>query len=338
MLVTAQGNRVHIDAKGGVIMIWIRLLVAACMLGSGFAQAQSWPSRPVRFVVPFPPGGSTDVAARTLADRLTRSMGAQFVVENRSGGGGSIGTTDVARASADGHTILFAADAVTTLPLVVKNLQYDILRDFSAITQVTTQPLAVAVHPSLPVKSLQDLVAYAKANPGKLSFAHSGTGTGQHMSGELLKKLAGIDMVHVPYKGGGPAVQDLVGGQVPMGVLGSTPLIPHHKAGRIRIIAFTSQERFAPLPDIATVHESGFPGFNTSQWLGLMAPRGTPAAVIERLQAATAEALAAPEVKERLAGAALIPVGNKPAEFDAVIRADIEQWSKLARELGLQPQ
>jgi tripartite-type tricarboxylate transporter receptor subunit TctC len=316
----------------------LRLLVAACLVSANLAYAQSWPSRPVRFVVPFPPGGSTDVAARTLADRLTRSMGAQFVVENRAGGGGAIGSTDVARAAPDGHTILFAADAITTLPLVVKNLQYDVLRDFAAITQVTTQPLAVAVHASLPVKNLQDLVAYAKANPGKLSFAHSGTGTGQHMSGELLKKLAGIDIVHVPYKGGGPAVQDLVGGQVPMGVLGSTPLIPHHKAGRIRIIAFTSKDRFAPLPDIPTVHESGFPGFDTGQWLGLLAPRGTPPAVIDRLQKASAEALAAPEVKERLAGAALIPVGNSAGEFDSVIRADIERWSKLARELGLQPQ
>jgi tripartite-type tricarboxylate transporter receptor subunit TctC len=319
-------------------MIWIRLLVTACMLGSGFAQAQGWPSRPVRFVVPFPPGGSTDLAARTLADKLTKSFGTQFVVENRAGGGGAIGTTEVARAAPDGHTILFAADAVTTLPLVVKNLSFDVLRDFAAVTQVTTQPLAVAVHASLPVKTLQELVAYAKANPGKLSFAHSGTGTGQHMSGELLKKMAGIDIVHVPYKGGGPAVQDLIGGQVPMGVLGSTPLIPHHKAGRIRIVAFTSKDRFAPLPDIPTVHESGFPGFDTGQWLGLMAPRGTPAEIVARLQAATREALALPDVKERLAQAALQPVGNTPREFEAVIRADIEQWSKLARELGLQPQ
>ncbi|MGH8734712.1 MAG: Bug family tripartite tricarboxylate transporter substrate binding protein, partial [Burkholderiales bacterium] len=237
-----------------------------------------------------------------------------------------------------GYTILFAADAVTTLPLVVKNLQFDVQRDFTAVTQVTTQPLAVAVHASLPVKNLQELVAYAKANPGKLSFAHSGTGTGQHMSGELLKKMAGIDIVHVPYKGGGPAVQDLVGGQVPMGVLGSTPLIPHHKAGRIRIIAFTSKERFAPMPEIPTVHESGFPGFDTGQWLGLLAPQGTPSEVVSKLHLESAEALALPDVKERLAQAALVPVGNTPQQFAAVIRADIETWSKLARELKLEPQ
>jgi len=313
-------------------------LLAACLLWTSVAQAQSWPSRPVRFIVPFPPGGSTDVAARTLADRLTRSLGAQVVVENRAGGGGAIGTSEVARAAPDGYTILFAADPVTTLFLVVKNLPFDVIRDFTAITQVTTQPLAVAVHASVPVKTPQELVAYAKANPGKLSFAHSGTGTGQHMSGELLKKLAGIEIVHVPYKGGGPAVQDLVGGQVPMGVLGSTPLIPHHKAGRIRIIAFTSKERFAAMPEIPTLHESGFPGFDTGQWLGLLAPRGTPAEIVSKLQLETVNALALPDVKDRLAQAALQPVGNTPSEFAAVIRADIERWGKLGRELGLEPQ
>ena len=319
-------------------MPMLRLLVAICALSAAQALAQGWPARPVRFVVPFPPGGSTDVAARTLADKLTRSLGAQFVVENRAGGSGAIGTTAVARAAPDGYTILFAADPVTTLFLVVKNLEFDTLRDFAAITQVTTQPLAVAVHASVPATSVQELVAYAKANPGKLSFAHSGTGTGQHFSGELLKKMAGLDIVHVPYKGGGPAVQDLVAGQVPMGVLGSTPLIPHHKSGRIRILAFTSKERFAPMPEIATLHESGFPGFDTGQWLGLLAPRGTPADIIQRLHAATAEALALADVRERLAQAALQPVGNTPREFEAVIRADIERWGKLAQELGIQPQ
>jgi tripartite-type tricarboxylate transporter receptor subunit TctC len=212
------------------------------------------------------------------------------------------------------------------------------VRDFVPITQVTTQPLAVAVHASVPAATVQELVAYAKANPGKLSFAHSGTGTGQHFSGELLKKMAGIDIVHVPYKGGGPAVQDLVAGQVPMGVLGSTPLIPHHKSGRIRILAFTSRDRFAAMPEIPTLHESGFAGFDTSQWLGLLAPRGTPADVVQRLHAATAEALALADVRERLAQAALQPVGSTPREFEAVIRADIERWGKLAQELGIQPQ
>ena len=316
----------------------LRLLFVLCLLSASFTHAQGWPNRPVRLVVPFPAGGSTDVAARTLAERLSSSLGANFVVENRAGGGGAIGMGEVARAAPDGYTILMAADAITTLPVVVKDLPFDVLRDFSAVTQVTTQPLAVAVHASVPARSVQELVAYAKANPGKISFAHSGAGSGQHMSGELLKKMAAIDILHVPYKGGAPAVQDLVGGHVPMGVLGSTPLIPHHKSGAIRILAFTSKDRFAAMPEIPTLHESGFPGFDTGQWLGLMVPRGTPADVIQKLHKASAEALAQPQVKERLSQSALAPVGNSPKEFEALIRADLERWSKLGRELGIQPQ
>ncbi|HSA68654.1 MAG TPA: tripartite tricarboxylate transporter substrate binding protein [Burkholderiales bacterium] len=313
------------------------LLLAVLAFAAG-AQAQTWPSKAVRFIVPFPPGGSTDVAARTVADKLTHALGAQVLVENRAGGGGAIGTVEAARAAPDGHTLLFAADPVITLHLVVKNMQFDMQRDFIAVTQVTTQPIAVAVHSSLPVKDVQELIAYAKANPGKLSFAHSGTGSGQHMSGELLKKMAGIDMVHVPYKGGGPAVQDLVGGQVPVGVLGSTPLIPHHKAGRIRIIAFTSKERFPPMPEIPTLHESGLAGFDTTQWLGILAPKGTPADIVDRVYAETRKALELQDVKERLAQAALQPVGNSPKEFEALIRADLERWSAVAKELKLEPQ
>jgi tripartite-type tricarboxylate transporter receptor subunit TctC len=307
-------------------------------LSAAPAIAQQWPAKTVRFIVPFPPGGSTDVAARTVADRLSRAFGQQVVVDNRGGGGGAIGTVEAARSAPDGYTLLFVADPVITLHLVVKNVQFDMQRDFTAITQVTTQPIAVAVHSSVPVKTIQELIAYAKANPGKLSFAHSGTGSGQHMSGELLKKMAGIDIVHVPYKGGGPAVQDLVAGQVPMGVLGSTPLIPHHKAGRIRIVAFTSKERFPPMPEIPTLHESGLAGFDTTQWLGILAPKGAPAEIVERIYKETKIVLAVPEVRERLAQAALQAVGSTPKEFDALIRADLERWSAIARELKLEPQ
>ena len=315
----------------------MRKLLLAVLLAAGAAQAQSWPAKPVRFVVPYPPGGSTDLTARTVADRLTRSLGQQVVVENRSGAAGAIGTTEVARAQPDGHTILFAADTVITLHLVAK-VQFDVQRDFVPITMATIQPIAVAVHPSLGVGSVRELIAYGKANPGKLSFAHSGTGTGQHFSGELIKKMTGIDMVHIPYKGGGPAVQDLVGGQVPLAVMGSTPLIPHHKAGRIKILAFTTKERFPSMPDIPTLHESGLAGFDTSQWLGLLAPKGTPASVVARLHTEAAKALAMPDVRERLAGAALQAVGNSPGEFQAQIDADIERWTKLANELGIKPQ
>jgi tripartite-type tricarboxylate transporter receptor subunit TctC len=312
------------------------LALAAALVSP--ASAQTWPAKPVRFIVPFPPGGATDVAARTLADRLTHSLGQQFVVENRAGAVGAIGTTEVARAAPDGYVILFAADPVTTLHLVVKNLQYDVQRDFVPVTQVTTQPLGFAVHASVPARSVQEFVALARASPGKFAFAHSGTGSGQHLSGELFKKLAGIDMTHIPYKGGGPAVQDLVGGQVPAAFLGSTPLIPHHHAGRIRILAFTSKDRFAALPDVPTLHESGFPGFDTGQWLGLLAPRGTSGEIVSRLHLESKKALELADVRERLLKSGLLAVGSSPKEFEAVIRADIERWTKLAAELGLQPQ
>ena len=301
-------------------------------------HAQTWPAKTVRLVVPYPPGGSTDVAARPVAEKLSKAFGQPFVIDNRAGASGAIGAAEVARAEPDGYTIMFAADPVTTLHLVMKNVQFDVQRDFVPVTQITTQPLAVAVHSSVPANTIQEFVALARANPGKYSFAHSGIGTGQHFAGELLKKMAGIDMAHVPYKGGGPAVQDLVAGQIPVGVLGSTPVTPHHKSGRIRILAFTSKERMPTMPEIPTLHESGFPGFDATQWTGLLAPRGTHAEIVNRLNAETRKALALDDVRNHFAQASLVPVGNSPKEFDALIRSDVERWTSLAKSLGLEPQ
>jgi tripartite-type tricarboxylate transporter receptor subunit TctC len=315
-----------------------RLLLVLLVLISGLAQAQSWPARPVRFIVPFPPGGSTDVAARALADKLSAGLGQQAVVENRGGAGGALGAGEVARAAPDGYTVLFAANAVSILHLAVKNLPYDTLRDFAAVTQVTTQPNTFAVHPSVPVSSIKELVAYAKANPGKLSYGHSGAGGSQHLTGELLKKMAGIDMVGIPYKGGGQLITDLVGGQIQVGIAGTTPFIPHHRAGRIKILALTSLERFPPLPEFPTVVEGGYPGFESTQWLGLLVPRGTSQEAIRRLHAETVKALKLPDVTERLVKAGLQPVGNAPEEFTNVIRTEIEQFGRLAKELGVEPQ
>lgn len=301
------------------------------------AQAQGWPAKPVRFVVPFPPGGATDVAARVVADKLTRALGQQFVVDNRAGASGAIGATEVARAAPDGYTFLFAADPVETLHLVMKDVQFNLQRDFAPVTQVTTQPLAIAVHPSVGVKTIQEFIALAKANPGKFSFGHSGIGSGQHLTGELFKKLAGIDMQQVPYKGGGPAVRDLVAGQVPVVVLGSTPLIPHHNAGRIRILAFTSKERFPTMPDVPTLWELGYK-VDTGQWLGLLAPAGTRPAVIDALYRETKKALELADVKARLLQAALLTVGSTPQQFARLIRSDIENWTKLAADANVKPQ
>ena len=316
----------------------LKLLLVSLLLVSGFAHAQSWPTKSVRFVVPFPPGGSTDVAARSLADKLSQSLGQQVVVDNRGGAGGALGTGEVARAAPDGYTILFAANAVSILHLAVKGLPYDMMRDFTPITQVTTQPNGVAVPASSPAHSIKELVAHAKSNPGKLSYAHAGNGGGQHLSGELLKKMADIDMLGVPYRGGGQAINDLLGGQVQVAVLGSTPLMPHHKAGKIRILAVTSMERFSGLPDIPTLHELGYKGFDATQWLGLLGPKGIPAEAVKRLHAETAKALQLPDVRQRLAGAALEPVGSTPEQFGALIKSEIDSFGKLARELGIEPQ
>jgi tripartite-type tricarboxylate transporter receptor subunit TctC len=290
----------------------------------------------VKFVVPFPPGGSTDVAARSLADKLSQSLGQQVVVDNRGGAGGALGTGEVARAAPDGYTFLFAANAVSLLHLAVKGLPYDMLRDFVPVTQVTTQPNAVAVNAALPVNDIQQLIAYSRKN--KIAYAHAGNGGGQHLSGELLKKMGGFDMLGVPYRGGGQAINDLLGGQVQVAVLGSTPLMPHHKSGKIRILAFTSMERFSGMPEIPTLHELGYKGFDATQWLGLLAPRGTPDEAVRRLQADTVKALKLPDVQARLAGAALQPVGSTPEQFGALIKNEIDSFGKLARELGIQPQ
>ena len=313
-------------------------VVLACAAASAIAHAQTWPVKPVRFIVPYPPGGSTDVAARVLADKLARALNEQFLVDNRGGAGGAVGTAEAARAPGNGYTILFAANQASTMHLVVKNLQYDMLRDFVPITQVTTQPNALAVHPSLPARDVRALIALAKANPHKLTYAHPGPGSGQHMTGELLWRMAKVQVDGVPYKGGGQAVVDLVGGHVPIGLLGATPFIPHHKSGRLRIIAFTSKERFPPMPEIPTLHDAGFTGFDSTQWLGLLAPRGMSDDVVQRLHAEIVKALALPDVRERFAQAALQPVGNTPQQFGAVIKSEIDRWTRAAQELGIKPE
>ncbi len=319
-------------------MLMPRILLILCALGSGAAHAQAWPLKPVRFIVPYPPGGSTDVAARVLADKLARALGEQFIVDNRGGAGGAVGTAEVARSAPNGYTILFAANQASTMHLVMKNVQYDMLRDFVPITQVTTQPNALALHPSLPVRDVRGLIALAKARPGELSYAHPGPGSGQHMTAELLWRMSNVQVGGVPYKGGGQAVVDLLGGHVPIAMLGATPFIAYHKSGRLRIIAFTSKERFPPMPEIPTLHDAGFPGIDSSQWLGLLAPHGTSDEIVQRLHAGIVKALALADVKERLVQAALQPVGNAPAQFGVVIRSEIEHWGKVARDLGIKPE
>jgi tripartite-type tricarboxylate transporter receptor subunit TctC len=314
------------------VAIWLFALMPV------LAMAQAWPSRPVHMIVPFPPGGSTDVAARAIADKLATALGQPVIIENRGGAGGVLGTTDVARGDPDGYTILLAANQVSLMHLVVKDIKYQMLRDFVPITQVSTQPNALAVNTSLGITDVKGLVERAKANPGKIFYAHPGPGSAQQMTAELLWRAARVEVTGVPYKGGGQAVVDLIADHVPVAMLGVTPLIPQHKAGKIRIIAVTSKERFALLPDIPTLEEAGYHGVDSIQWLGLLAPHGTPSAIIERLQVETAKILALPDVRNRFAQAGLIPVGNTSTQFADVIRTEDEHWTTVAHDLHIEPQ
>lgn len=311
-----------------------RLLLAVLILAVSLAtQAQTWPSKPIRLVVPYPPGGSTDVTARTLAERVSAALGQPLVVENRAGAGGNIGIEHVAKSDADGYTVLVAPDFVASAPHVYK-LNYDPMKQLVPVIQLTRQPVVLAVHPSLGVHSVAELVALAKLKPG-LAYATSGAGSQQHMAAEWFAKLAGIQLTHVPYKGGGQAIADFLGGQVPIASLGSTPVIPHHKSGKVKIIAQSTKSRAPSLPEVPTYEEAGMTGLVIDQWLGVFVPAGTDAPVVRRLAAEFDKALAEPAVRERLANAALEAVGGSTEDFAQLVRANFETYRKLVAELNI---
>jgi tripartite-type tricarboxylate transporter receptor subunit TctC len=313
-----------------------RAALAALLLSAlaGAASAQ-YPSRPVRFIVPSAVGGGTDIIARAIALKLSESLGAQFVVENRPGAGQMIGIELAAKAPADGYTILMAASTLAINPIMYKAVPYDPVRDFAPITQAATLPNVVVVHPSLPVKSITELIAYAKAHPGQLNFASAGIGTSPQMSIELLKSMAGIDMVHIPYKGTAPGVVDVLAGQVLVMAPNVLTALPHIKSGKLRALAVTSPKRSAALPDVPTVAEAGLPGYDSTQWYGVLAPAGTQREIVARLHGAIARALRDEEVGRRLAADGAEPVGSSPEEFAAFIKSETEKWAKVARAAGI---
>jgi tripartite-type tricarboxylate transporter receptor subunit TctC len=302
--------------------------------GSG----QAYPSKPVRFVVPSSAGGGTDIIARALGQKLSLALGQQFVVENRPGAGQMIGIELVARAPADGYTLLMAASTLAINPIMYKKVSYDPVRDFAPITQAASLPNVLVVHPSMPVKSVAELIALAKREPGKLAYASAGVGTSPHMSVELLKHMAGIDMLHIPYKGTGPGVIDVLAGQVKVMTPNVLTALPHIKSGRLRALAVTSGKRTDALPGVPTIAEAGVPGYESVQWYGVLAPAGTPRDVVQRLYTEIAKALRSGDVRERLAADGAEPVGNTPEEFAAFIRAEIDKWAKVARAAGIQPE
>jgi tripartite-type tricarboxylate transporter receptor subunit TctC len=309
------------------------LFIAACAL-AGAASAQTWPAKPVRLVVPLSAGGFADVPARLLAPRLSAQIGRQFYVENRPGAGGTLGSDHVAKAEADGHTLLFTATPHVISPSLYKALPYDALRDFAPVARVAAGPYALVVHPGLGVASVAELIAAAKAKPGEIDYASSGNGSAQHLVTELFTSLAGIRLNHVPYKGSGPAMQDLVSGQVRVSFAGIPNVATHVRSARLRILAVTTAARWPELPEVPTVAEAGVPGYDAALWLALLAPAATPAAIVERLHAELGKALQEPEVVQSLRAAGIAPALLGPQALGAFLRAEQEKWDRVVRETG----
>jgi tripartite-type tricarboxylate transporter receptor subunit TctC len=311
---------------------------AAFPVLSGVAAAQSYPTRPIKLVVPFPPGGAFDAVGRPLADKMKPLLGT-VVIENIGGGGSSLGAAAVARARPDGYTILLGGTQTHVNEALLKSKPlYDPVKDLDPIAGVAANVLCIAVHPTVPVQTLKELIAYAKANPGKLSYGHSGTGSIQHLTGELFKSLAGTpEIVHVPYRGTGPVIADLVSGQVPMGVPGVTgQVIEFHRTGKMRVLAVTGSTRLATAPELPTAAELGFPGMTVTGSIGLAAPAGTPAGIIEQIAQATRTVVAEPAFKQMLIDAGIEPIlDSNPEKFRQLLAADVVLWAPVVKALGL---
>jgi tripartite-type tricarboxylate transporter receptor subunit TctC len=310
--------------------------IIAILILAGPARAQDYPTKPIRLVVPFAAGGATDVLARLVGERLTASLGQQVVVDNRPGAGGNIGSDLVARAEPDGYTILMGAVGTHAInPSLYPKMPYDPVKDFAPVTLVASVPNVLVVNPEVPANSVQELIDLAKAKPGELNFASSGNGTSIHLSGELFKAMTGTDIVHVPYKGSGPAVTDLLGGQVQMMFDNMPSSLPHVKAGKLRALGVTSAKRSPALPEVPTIAEAGVPGYDATSWFGILAPAGTPEPVVTRLQGAIVQALGEPEMRQRMADLGAEPVGDTPAEFGQFIAAEIAKWAKVVNDAGV---
>jgi len=307
--------------------------IAALLLAAlpALAPAQGFPKGPVKLVVPFPAGGGSDVVARAVAPRMAEALGQPVIIENRAGASGNIGTELVARSPADGQTLLMASAATAIQTTLAKNLSWNLARDFAPVSLLVINQSVLVAHPSVPVNSVKELVAYARANPGKLSFASYGNGTSAHLAGELFKLLAGVDLLHVPYKGAAPAANDLLGGQVNLMFADISAVLPNVKAGKLKALGIGSASRFDGLPAVPTIAEAGLPGYEAGGWLGLVVPAATPREAIAALNSAASKSLASPEVKERLVALATVPVGNTPAYFGDFIQEEVAKWARVIR-------
>jgi tripartite-type tricarboxylate transporter receptor subunit TctC len=312
-------------------------IVGAVLALAGGAQAQDYPTKPIRLVVPFTPAGATDILARLAAQHLTQAWGQQVVVDNRPGAAGNIGTEIVAKAPPDGYTILMATVSTHGInPGLYKKIPYDAVKDFQPISLMALVPNVLEVNPKVQAKTVRELIALAKASPGKINFASSGSGTSIHMSGELFKLLAGVDIVHVPYKGSAPALTDLLGGQVDMMFDNLPASIQHIRAGKLRPLAVTTKKRAAALPDVPTMEEAGIPGYEATAWFGLLGPAGMPKPIVERMAAELDKYVKSPEGKAALSEQGAEPVGGTPESFGDFIKAELVKWSKVIQASGAQ--
>lgn len=317
----------------------INCLLIAVALWPSLAAAQSnYPVRSVRVIVPSAPGGGTDISARILAPQLSQLMGQQFVVENRAGAGTMIGGEAVARAAPDGYTLLMGISTLAINPAMYKKVPYDALKDFAPISQAVSLSNVLVVHPSLPARSVKEFVALVKPRPGQVNFASAGVGTSPHLSMELFLVMTGLKMLHVPYKGSGPGVTDLIAGHVPAMMPNMLSAQPHIKSGRLRALGVTGSKRAPGAEDIPTIAEAGVPGYEAVQWYGLLAPAGTPRDIITRLHGATVKALQHPEVRQRLLNDGAEPVGSSPEEFAAYLRSETAKWAKVIQAAGIKPE
>lgn len=309
-------------------------LLLAVSLSLNLAHAQTYPTKPIRLIVPLAAGGGMDTVARGVGQKLGENLGQTVVVDNRGGGGGAIGAELAAQAAADGHTLIMMSATAVIHQLMYK-ARYDIMRDFAPVSQVTTQPYVIVVHPSLPVRSVNDLVSYAKSNPGKLNYASSGNGSLIHLTGELFKITTGTQMVHIPYKGIGAAYPDLIAGNIQLTFASIISATPHIRAQRLRAVAVTSAQRAKSAPDVPTVAESGVRGFAVTQWYGILGPARTPRAVVEKLNREIVKVLQQPEVLARLAGDGAEAVGSSPRQFADHIAAERDTWAKVIQQTGI---
>ena len=312
------------------------LLAFPGLVGVLPVHAQNYPVRPVRMIVPFSPGGATDVPARILAQRLSEALGHQIVIDNRPGAGAVLGTNAVAKAPPDGYTLLLTATTHVISASLYKKLPYDAIRDFAPVMLIGSGPNVLAVHPSLPAKNVRELIALAKARPGKIDYASSGNGSAQHLFGALFMSLADIRMMHIPYKGSAPATTDLIAGQVSVGFPGIALVLPHTKAGRLRALAVTSAERSKAMPDVPSITEAGVPGYAATLWLGLLAPKGTPPEIVQKLYDEIAKVLRQPEVESAyLATGTDVTISN-PEQFGRFVKAEYDKWAKVIKAVDAQ--